>query len=448
MNPKYKIIPDLQAQDCLTIHPNTAKQKNISALKKWFLRFGIQALEIKLKISSRLNENEMKLSIGVIESLRIPLSGRYEIRREGNEILIGPYIGILTASKKSSLDDSVQYLSNYLYDYDRIGGAIVAFSLEGMDPFKYTIEGYMFNPDTKEWEQGVYSYPAAVFKTIYLNKSWRNHFQTIFGNRLFNSYVFNKWEMYKWLSQASHLKQYLPETILYKKPEDLESFLNLHRQIYVKPLHGSMGERIFKVSKSEEHGLKLQYHQDGIPYEMTFSNLFSLADFFKSQFKGKKYILQQALDLISFEEKKIDFRIVMVKDQAGVWNDMCMVAKYGQQGSIVTNILAGGTAEIGEITLQKIFGLSTEEVFKWRKEISRIVHEAAQRIEQCGVHCGNLGIDIGIDTQRRMWIIEMNNLNPSPLFALDINDRPLFYRIKLLNMLYAKRLAGFPEGVL
>ncbi|KYD25185.1 hypothetical protein [Parageobacillus toebii] len=52
MNPKYKIIPDLQAQDCLTIHPNTAKQKNISALKKWFLRFGIQALEIKLKISS------------------------------------------------------------------------------------------------------------------------------------------------------------------------------------------------------------------------------------------------------------------------------------------------------------------------------------------------------------------------------------------------------------
>jgi len=126
---------------------------------------------------------------------------------------------------------------------------------------------------------------------------------------------------------------------------------------------------------------------------------------------------------------------------------MCMVAKYGQQGSIVTNILAGGTAEIGEITIQKIFGLSDEEVYRFRKEISRIVLKAADRIEECGGHCGNLGIDVAIDTSRNVWIIEMNNLNPSPLFALDINDRQLFYQIKRLNMLYAKRLAGFPEDL-
>jgi hypothetical protein len=73
--------------------------------------------------------------------------------------------------------------------------------------------------------------------------------------------------------------------------------------------------------------------------------------------------------------------------------------------------------------------------------------EVVQNIEQCGVHCGNLGIDIAVDNQKKMWIIEVNNLNPSPLFALDINDRPLFYQIKLMNMLYAKRLAGFPEEI-
>jgi hypothetical protein len=444
MEPQYKIIPDLQDQDCLTIHPNTAKRKNISVSKKSFLRFGIQALEIKLKTSTRINENEVKLSVGMIESLRIPLSGRYEIRSVDNEILIGPYIGILAASKKSSLEQSVQHLSNYLYDYAHIGGAVAAFSLEGIDPTRYTIDGYVFNPDTKKWEQGVYSYPAAVFKIIYLDKRWRNHFQTVLGNRIFNSYVFSKWEMYKWLSQVPHLKPHLPETILYKQPQDLESFLNLHQQIYVKPINGSMGAGIFKVSKTGEN-LKIDYNKDDIPHETTLSNVFDLAEFFRSQFKGKKYILQQALDLIAFEGQKIDFRIVMVKNQAGVWKDMCMVAKYGQHGSIVTNICAGGTAEIGEITLEKIFDLSFKEVFRWRKHISHILHEVAQSIEQFGVHCGNLGIDIAIDTQRRIWIIEINNLNPSPLIALDINDRPLFYQIKLMNMLYAKRLAGFPE---
>ncbi len=444
MEPQYRIIVDLQDQNGLTIHPDTAKRKNIPALKKWFLRFGIQALEIIVKTSARIHENEVKLSAGIIESLRIPLSGRYEMRAAGNEIVFGPYIGILAASKKSGLEQIVQPLANYLYDYAHIGGAVTAFSLEGTDPARHTIDGYVYNPDTKQWDQGVFSYPAAVFKIIYVDKRWRNHFQTVFGGRMFNSYVFNKWEMYRWLSQAPGLERHLPDTILCRTPAQLESFLELHRQIYVKPLNGSMGAGIFQVTKTEDH-LKIDEHQDGVPRETVLSNVLDLAEFFKIRLKGKKYIAQQALDLISCEGKKIDFRIVMVKNQAGVWNDMCLVAKYGQRGSIVTNILAGATAEVGEWTLEKRLGLSSEEVFRWRKEMSRIALEAAQCIEKFGVHCGNLGIDIAVDTRGRIWIIEINNLNPSPLFALDIGDRPLFYRIKLMNMLYAKRLAGFPE---
>ncbi|KJS14906.1 MAG: hypothetical protein VR69_15650 [Peptococcaceae bacterium BRH_c4b] len=446
MEPQYNIIPDLQDQNCLTINPNTAKQNNILVQKKWFLRFGIQVLEIKLKTSSRINENEVKLSLSMIDSLNIPLSCRYEIRPVDNEILIGPYIGILVTSRKDYLERSVQYLTSYLYDYAHIGGAVVAFSLEGIDPDQYSIDGYIFNPEKNQWEQGVYSYPAAVFKITYLNKRWRNYFQTVFGNRIFNSYVFNKWEMYKWLCQVPQLNRHLPETTLYKDPKDLESFLHLHQQIYVKPVNGSHGLGIYKVSKMEEY-LKIDYDQDGIHYSFSLSNIFDLAEFFRSQFKRKKYILQQAIDLISIEGKNIDFRIVLAKNQAGAWKDMIMVAKYGKSGSIVTNIKSGGSAEIGEITLKKMFDLSDEEVFRWRQKISHIILEAVKSIEQFGVHCGNLGIDIAIDTQKRIWIIEMNNLNPDPLIALDVNNRKIFYKIKHMNMLYAKKLAGFPEEV-
>jgi glutathione synthase/RimK-type ligase-like ATP-grasp enzyme len=445
MKRTYKIIPDLQARNALTIHPTTARRQHIPISKKWYLRFGMQVLEINLNISSKINENEVKLSVDIIEWLRIPINGTYELRRVANELIVGPYLGLLTTSKKSSLDETVQYLSNYLYDYDHIGGAIVAFSLEGIHTNDHTIEGYLYNPDTKKWESGVYSYPASVFKTIYLNKKWRNYFQRVFGQRFFNSYIFNKWEMYQWLTQNDDVKTFLPYTVLYKRPKDLEATLNRYDQIFVKPVHGSMGERIYKVTKLGEQNLKLEYSQDGTAYTMTFKSVYDLDQYFLNRFKGKKVILQEALDLISFDGKNIDFRIVLVKDQAGEWNDMCMVAKYGQKGSIITNILAGGTAEIGEVTLQKIFNLSPNEVFAWRKEISELVKKTAQCIEQCGVHCGNLGIDIAIDHDQRVWILEVNNLNPSPLFALDIHNRPLFYEIKRMNLLYAKNLAGFPE---
>lgn len=427
------------------MHPEAAKKQNISPQKKWFLRFGILALEMKMKTSSLLNENEIKLSIGIIDYLRIPLSGCYEIRQELNEILLGPFIGILTEVKKSNLDKTVQSLSNYLYDYNSIGGSVIAFSLDGMDPLTHTIEGYLFNPETNKWESGIFAYPASIFKTIYLDKDWREHFQTVFGQRYFNSYVFNKWEMYKWLSQEPSIIPHLPQTRVYHSQHDLETLLSDYNEIYIKPIHGSMGDRIFKVTMKGEKEYHLIYHQNGDSYEMSFSDTYDLSNFLKNQFKGKTFILQQALDLISLDGKKIDFRIVLVKNQAGNWEDMCMVAKYGQKGSIVTNILAGGSAEIGEITLKKVFELSEQETFRFRKDISRIAQDAARCLEECGVHCGNLGIDMAIDNSRRVWIIEINNLNPSPLFALDINDRQLFYQIKRLNMLYAKRLAGFPE---
>ena len=444
MEPKYKIIPDLQSPGCFTIHPNTAKRKNLSSLKKWFLRFGLQAIEMKLKTSSKVDENEVKLSVEIIEALNIPLCGRYEVRPVGNEILLGPYIGVLVASDHDGLEKVVRPFSNYLYSYPHIGGAVVLFSLEGIDPARYTIEGYLYNPDTEDWEWGVYSYPASVFKLIHFGKRWRNHFQTVFGNRFFNSYVFNKWEMFDWLCRVPQLKAHLPETVLYEKPRDLESFLEKHRRIYVKPVNGSMGIGVFQVTRSENR-LNIAYDAKGVHYETSVADAADLAKFFKSRFNGKKYILQQALNLISWNGQKIDFRVVLVKDGAGVWRDLGMVARYGRGGSVVTNISAGGSAEVGEKTLRRMFGLSEEEMFRWRKQISAIVLSAARRIEQVGVHCGNLGIDIGIDADRNVWIIEMNNMNPSPMIALDIGDRQMFYQIKRMNLLYAKRLAGFPE---
>ncbi len=443
MEPKYRIMPDLTNQNCLTIHPNLAKGKTILLQKKWFLRFGMQAMEINLKTSSKIKDSEVKISLSMIDFLRIPLSGFYEIRLADNEIIIGPYIGILVASNKEYLARSVEYLTTYLKDYAHIGGAIVAFSLEGIDPLQNTVTGYMFNPETNDWEPGIFSYPAAVFKTIYLNKDWRNYFQRVFGQCMFNSYVFNKWEMFKWLQQVSELKNHLPNTTLYKRPQDLEAFLNLHKEVYVKPLNGSHGLGIYKVSKAGE-SFRIDYEQDGVHHGFPLANILDLVEFLRSKLK-KKYMLQQAIDLISIEGRKVDFRIVLTKGQTGVWKDMIMVAKHGKSGSTVTNIKSGGSAELGETTLKKFFDLSEAEVLQWRQDILLIVLKAVQSIEEFGVHCGNLGVDIAIDAQKRIWIIEINNLNPDPLIALDVNNREIFYEIKRMNMLYAKRLAGFPE---
>lgn len=153
--------------------------------------------------------------------------------------------------------------------------------------------------------------------------------------------------------------------------------------------------------------------------------------------------MQKALELISTDERTIDFRALIVKDQYGVWQDIGIVARHGVKGSITSNVSTGGSAELAQITLKNMLKLSDEEVSKFRKKMSNIAVNAAKALEESGISCGNLGIDIGLDINENIWIIEINNRDPNHTIALDAKDRQMFFRARLLNMLYAKKLAGF-----
>lgn len=45
--------------------------------------------------------------------------------------------------------------------------------------------------------------------------------------------------------------------------------------------------------------------------------------------------------------------------------------------------------------------------------------------------------------QMNLWLIEMNNRDPDPTIALDINNVQLYYDLKTNPLFYAKSLAGF-----
>ncbi|WP_243840679.1 YheC/YheD family protein [Paenisporosarcina antarctica] len=55
--------------------------------------------------------------------------------------------------------------------------------------------------------------------------------------------------MYKWLSTNSNLSKHLPITRLVNSLQDIIGFLGKYIEGIIKPINGSYGEDIFKVSK-------------------------------------------------------------------------------------------------------------------------------------------------------------------------------------------------------
>lgn len=440
MSNLIRIIPDDAYANRITLSSQAIGRER----KITYIRFGHKCCEATVHCSSELQRHELLLSANIIEQLQLPLQPRYQLKITDYEITVGPYIGLLAFRKKLHLDNSVSVLSNYLYDYESIGGAILAFSAEGVDMEKQVIEGYVYNPDLQQWDHGFYPYPKSLFKRAGMNKSLRDHFHSILGENIFNSYIFNKWEMHSWLQEFETSKPFLPDTILYETADDVLWFLKTYKEAYIKPIYGSQGAGIIKAEKIGNNFV-FAYKEANVMQKKIIETSKEAKAFIKEKLKKKGYIIQQSLTLLKHGDSVIDFRMLLVKDQHGNWKDYSLITRYGKSGNYVSNISDGGKAELAVNTLRNELELSEEEVYTIRKQIARVCIDAARNIEKCGVHVGNLGIDIALDENLAIWIIEINNKDPNHTISIDAKDKQTFYQIKKANMQYAKFLAGFGD---
>lgn len=120
-----------------------------------------------------------------------------------------------------------------------------------------------------------------------------------------------------------------------------------------------------------------------------------------------------------------------------------MIARFGGTGSITSNIGLSGMAKRGKEALKEIFNLTEDATNIMEKEIIDVCIKACETLNNTIGHYGDLGIDIIIDENQKVWILEINKLHyhPYPVYAL--NDRQLYFDIASKPLRYANALSGF-----
>lgn len=449
MKNMYRVVPDSKGLEQLRIHPATAAKLGIMGKEKVNVCFGVKTCELEVLETERVALGEIAIAKPVVQEWRIPLSPRYELRYVNEVLHIGPYIGIMVTTSKRSLHYKVSSLTTFLRHYELIGGAVLAFSLEGVNQEKTTIDGYLFNPQTQKWQRGIFTYPASMFSILEasLTRDWEDfqaisqHFHSVLGDHMFNYPLFHKWEMYEWLHQTP-LQKYLPDTILYQQPDDIYQMLDKHGRVHLKPIWGRLGLGVMEA-RWKQKGVSIKYRKKHQNHSVLLKNQKEAERFFQQVLIPQQFIIQESINLLSKNKRIIDFRLMMVKNQHGLWENVGFFARYGAKNSIISNISADGIAESGRKTLKKLLNLSNSEALQWKQQMIDVAIEVASIIESRGIHCGNLGLDIAVDTDRRMWILEINNQNPDHYIAVRAGRKAEFLQARTANMLYAKKLAGF-----
>lgn len=385
------------------------------------VRAGHITVNSKLVINREENRFIYMVSPELAKSLHLKKKKSLKIRYDtSNGILhLGPTIGILVAAIPNKAEFDKRSTQAELIYLSKIGqkmpAQIFIFTPGGINWSEKTVKGYNFKQLTPEngiWVASTYPLPDVVYDRISSRRSELIHKKT--REKLkkltcyFNPSFLNKWEVHEILWTNPDLHRYLPETKILT-PSNLEQMLNKYKVLYIKPVDGSLGRRIIRLT-SDENNKKLNY----TVYNRNCykSQALNIADFMKKTFRvreNKTYIVQQGIDMADYKGAIFDLRIIYQKNGQGKWQISKKFVRVAPRGSGISNLSSGGKAQVSKKVMHYIFR-KHDLIEEKNKEIENLCYNVANTLEQSGTGTyGELGLDIGIDKKGHLWLIEVNS---------------------------------------
>ncbi|WP_158555923.1 YheC/YheD family endospore coat-associated protein [Peribacillus glennii] len=395
-----------------------------SMISKWKMRAGEEIIlnagvkRIPLLVRPFSAEQPLIiLSVHTGEYLSLPaLSYPVQITycKENKELAIGPFLSVLTDTPFGKTEEPFGSMEPFLQEMQ-------AFCQEKGLPFYVhqlqsetettAINGYL--PIGEKWEQTVLPVPDVVYNRIHSRTKEKSAVFQRYLDRLnameipmFNDAFLSKLEVHEILIENEQMLPYLPKTIPFQKEEDFANFLVSHEAVYVKPSNGSQGRNICKITKTAE-GWVLE-HSSNNKDTYLFSNALELFNALKKYIKKQSYIVQNAIDLLETENKKVDFRILLNKNQKQAWRITSVVARIGDAGHIVSNLSRGAEMINGLGFLHSAFDhIEAKRLFQ---QICMLALQSANCLSEHrnGIF-GELGVDVALDIEKQPWLIEINS---------------------------------------
>ncbi len=441
----YKILPydDSNGTVYLPLGHKFESGRSLSDFN--IISAGLKKCGIKVLSMTDLKSDEIKISTDIINSLSIPLDIMYQVRHQEDTIDLGPVIGLLLDYKNKDLTEN--QLKEYLYYtliYNQIGGLLYVFSKEGIDFSAEVIEGFYFNPgmggDGGKWEKAVLPFPKSIFRRIFLPDSTIKRIQDATGERMFNNYFFSKLRFWNVANEYDFLREYIPETRKLKSIRDIDELLEKYDTLYLKPSHGSLGNGLVRVVKKDnQYILKEKSIEKPV---MVYDR--DDASKYITRISGESsYLVQQAVNLLKFEERYSDFRIIMQKDDTLNWQCTGIVISMGASGGICSNYKQGLSRFLSfEDFFSTFLSLSQEDIYRKKEEVVRVCKKVCKVLDLEMGNYGDVGIDIGIDRSLKLWIFEVNERHDHSMPIL-INDYQAYLAVKSNPVKYATALSGF-----
>lgn len=252
-----------------------------------------------------------------------------------------------------------------------------------------------------------------------------------------NNRLTDKWVKTRILLADEALRQHIPSTQRLNF-RGLHRMLSSYGMVYVKPSHGSQGRgvmRVERVHESEEgEGAAIYSYQLG-SHKRQFRSYRHFYRALSRNTRGKVYLVQKGIRLLSHEGRAFDLRIVVQRAPSGGWETTGIVGRIAHPEKIVTNGSQGGTILPVEPLLHQY--IHNPGRAKLISQLERIGVNTMKRMQKTypGIH--EIGLDVALDRSLTPWILEVNTRPDHCPFAI-LRDQTMINRIIRYGAAYGR----------
>lgn len=332
------------------------------------------------------------------------------------------YLGILVDKKKFkqipyATGKQKKILSLYEEAAEKYGVTLCYFSISNLDLEGRMVVGYIKGENG--YSLKTLPIPSVIWRRVVYSE--RNKITAALlndGKKIFNPNIkARKYCYHQIMSKNKEINLHLPTTYIATQ-ETVKMMMSQFNCLILKPNVGKGGKGIMKLEKMDDGWclfLKLRssnqrwgqiYFKDNLPAVLI------------KRLKNKNYLVQERIDLATFQGAPFDMRVSVQKNGQGKWEVTAIIAKVAGKNQFLTNAHQGGKIYKLDNLLKEYSNLSRDQV---NKNINDFCLKLAEYFSIHYSDLGDLGLDIGITKDGFIYVIEVNTMRPGVLLALQ-ND--------------------------
>jgi len=290
-----------------------------------------------------------------------------------------------------------------------------AASLYGLTPCFLRLEdidaqaglGYAFLKENQGYRRKVLPLPGVIHNRAIYNQGNSGMKRLLRkGPVIFNECNrYGKDVIHALLEQHADLRPFLPVTE--QGIGGLKEMMLRFPDLILKPCRGSVGNGVMRLTRKEGGRWNWSYMSSSIRKWMTVTvDQAALPRQLLMRLSAVPYLVQERIPLAEVSGRPFDLRVTVQRGWGGEWQVTGLFAKLAPQGGFVSNIARGGEAVRSGFALEQAF--PRPQAANLRMSAGSLSLTIARVLEQSLPRLADIGLDIGITGDGRLFFIECN----------------------------------------